>query len=492
MCPLISEKRILKRIKSLIGRVQPRNSFVRSVFVLVGGTVGGQAILVLSAPFLTRLYSPQDFGLLAVFGSLLALVTVVASLRYEQAILLPESDEEAAALFVLSLLTMFLVIGVVAIPILLFRHEIAQMLNTPRIADALYLVVLGAIFAGTYAILKAWALRMKAFVPIAKTKFNQSIIATGIQLGGASFGPIALLLGQIAGQGSGSLALYMRVLRSRRDAIRNVGMADIVRAARRYKAFPLFSTWGALFNTAGSQLPSIMLAALFSPAAAGIYILANRVLSMPMQLLGQSIAQVFYSGAVQANREGLLAPMVANIHKRLAHIGMPPLLVLILAGPEIFGHVFGDAWTEAGVFARWMAPWLYLVFITSPLASVGLVLERLAAGMAFQATLLTVRLAAIITGAWYGDLRTAVALFGCGSAVCWLGNLIWVFKITGNTWHEIWRSTLMAFMWSAALVSPVLAGMVWGTGQSPWFVPLAAAILLITTRYVFLMKNAWL
>lgn len=479
-------------INSLVGRVLPTNRFARSVFVLVGGTVAGQAILVLSAPLLTRLYSPQDFGLMAVFGSLLALVTVVASLRYEQAIPLPESDKEGAALLVLSLLTMCVVAGLSAIPILLFRNEIALLLNTPGIADHLYLVVLGAMFAGTYAVLKAWALRVKAFAPIAKTRFSQSIVALGIQLGGASFGPIALLLGQIAGQGSGSLSLYLRVLRRQREVIRSVGMADIVHAARRHKAFPLFSTWGALFSTASSQLPSIMFAALFGPAAAGVYILANRVLSMPMQLLGQSIAQVFYSGAVQANRDGALAPLVTSIHQRLAHIGMPPMLVLMLAGPEIFGHVFGEGWRESGAFARWMAPWLYLVFITSPLTSVGLVLERQAAGMAFQGILLVVRFAAIVTGAWIGDLMTAVALFGCGSAACWFGNLIWVFRITGNKWHEIWRPTFTALVWSAALVSPVLIEMVWEANQAPWFASLAAAALLISTRYAFLMKNAWL
>lgn len=481
----------MKRIKSLFGRILPKNRFARSVSLLVGGTVGGQGIIVLSAPVLTRLYTPEDFGLMAVFASLLALVTVIASLRYEQAIPLPENDKEGAALLVLSLLVLFVVTGLSAVPILLYRNEIAQLLNTPRVADYLYLIVLGAMFAGTYAILKAWAVRMKAFAAIAKTKINQSIIAVGIQLGGASFGPIALLLGQIAGQGSGSVSLFLRVLRQQRDVVRSVGVADVLHVVRRHKQFPLFSTWGALFQTASSQLPSIMFAALFGPAAAGIYILANRVLSMPMQLLGQSIAQVFYSSAVEANRQGVLASMVANIHERLAHIGMPPLLVLMLAGPEIFGHLFGEEWGEAGVFARWMAPWLYLVFITSPLGSVSLVLERQAAGMAFQALLLAVRLAAIVTGAWYGDLMMAVALFGCGSAACWLGNLIWVFRITGNKWHEIWRPTMSAFMWSSVLVSPVLLEMVWDIGHAPWFASLAAALLLITTRYAYLMKKAW-
>ncbi|MFK7091640.1 oligosaccharide flippase family protein, partial [Chromobacterium violaceum] len=165
---------------------------------------------------------------------------------------------------------------------------------------------------------------MKAFGPIAKTKLSQSIVMAGIQLAGAPLGPSALVVGQIAGQGSGSLSLFIRVLRDRLPLLAGIRVSDVLAVARRYKQCPVFSTWGALFNTACAQLPSVMFAVFFSPAAAGMYALENRVLSMPMQLLGQSIGQVFFSDAAQAHREGRLGALVAGIHGRLAHIGMPP------------------------------------------------------------------------------------------------------------------------------------------------------------------------
>jgi O-antigen/teichoic acid export membrane protein len=120
---------------------------VRGVSVLVGGTVGAQVIMVLAAPVLTRLYTPQDFGLLAVFAALLSIVVVVASLRYELAIPLPHDDREAAALLVLSLLIVFAVAALSAIPILLYRHAITGLLNMPRLADYLYLVPMGTLVA---------------------------------------------------------------------------------------------------------------------------------------------------------------------------------------------------------------------------------------------------------------------------------------------------------------------------------------------------------
>jgi O-antigen/teichoic acid export membrane protein len=479
-------KRILSRVRGML----PKNHFVRDVSVLVGGTIGGQGIMVLAAPILTRLYTPQDFGLLGVFVALLSLVSVIACLRYELAIPLPDDDNEAAALLVLSVTMVLAVATLSSIPILLYRHEIARLLNTPGLANYLYLVPLGAVFAGMYSVLNFWAVRKKAFTLLAKSKFSQSIAATGVQLGGAAFGDIALLLGQVAGHAIGSISLCWRLLRQPGTVIRNVKLSSIAIVAVRYKRAPLFSTWSALFNTVGWQLPPILFAVLFSPAAAGLYALANRVLSMPMQLLGQAIANVFFSDAAQAYRDGKLTVLVAGIHARLAHIGMPPMLVLLIGGPEIFSHIFGPQWREAGVFAQWLSPWLYLVFITSPLSSTFEVLERQVLGMVYQGIFLFVRVVAIAGGAWIGDVMTAVALFAFGNTACALANLIWVMRASGNTWQEIWRPTVSSITWAVALVSPIILTSVWDINRNLWLFALVMAAAFIAARYAYLMKNA--
>lgn len=482
----------MKQIASLIGRVRPKNRFVHSVSVLVGGTAGGQAIMVLAAPFLTRLYTPQDFGLLAVFVGLLSLLSVIACLRYELMIPIPDDDKEAAALFVLSLLSLLGVTFLSTVLLFLYGTALARLLNTPQLADYLYLLSLSTLLFGGYNALTYWAIRVKAFTLLAKTKVSQAIAAVAIQLAGASLGPTALLFGQVAGFSAGSLSLGRHVLRRQWKLVAGVKWADMAVVAGRYKKAPLLSSWGAFFNMAGWQLPPIMFAVLFDPAVAGIYALANRVLNMPMQLLGQATGSVFISHAAQAHREGKLRSLVASIHGRLAHIGMAPTLVLLFAGPDIFSLVFGREWRQAGVFAQWLAPWLYLVLVTSPLSSLFEVLHRQASGMIYQGIQLAVRVAAIAAGAWIGDVMTAVALFAIGNSVCSLANLAWIIRASGNKWREIWRPTFSAFAWSVTLVSPVILTAVWDTGQAFWFLALAAACVFITARYAYLLRNAWI
>lgn len=481
----------MKRLMSFIRRILPKNRFARSVSVLVGGTALGQAVMVMVAPILTRIYSPQDLGMLAVFVALLSFISVVACLRYEVAIPLPDNEHEASALLVLSLFIIPLVAGLSAIPIYLYRVSIAQLLNSPGLANYLFLLPLGAAFAAAYSALNFWAVRMKAFTSIAKSRICQSVTVVSIQLGGASLGPIALVLGQVTGHATGSIFLSLGALKQRWKEVRSVKWTDIIHVARKYKTSPQFSIWTAMFNTAGSHLPAILFAILFSPAAAGIYALANRVLLMPIQLLGQATANVFFSGAAQAHREDKLSDLVASVHGRLAHIGMPPILVLLIAGPTIFSHVFGPEWRDAGIFAQWLSPWLYLVMITSPLTSTFLVLGKQAHGMVHQAILLTVRVLAISIGAWIGDLTTAVALLAIGSAACALVNLGSIFQMSGNSLHDIWRPTANALAWAILLVSPVILTTIWDIDWSLWGFAFAAAFLFVAARYTYLMKNAW-
>src|SRR5215468_1959502 len=75
-----------------------RSSFTQNVTVLGGGTAISKGLLVLSAPLLTRLYSPQDMGLLGLFLAYVGFVTAAVALRYDTAIVSPADKCEAAHL----------------------------------------------------------------------------------------------------------------------------------------------------------------------------------------------------------------------------------------------------------------------------------------------------------------------------------------------------------------------------------------------------------
>ena len=481
---------LIARLKALVNRLLPRASFARSVGVLVGGTAGSQALLVLASPLLTRLYTPDDFGLLAVYAGLLSLFGVIASFRYELAITLPEDDQSAANLTALSLLLVLVVSAISGLLVLIAGSKIALLLGAPGLAAYLWLLPIGVLMAGFQNALRYWALRKKAFGISAAASIKQSVTNVLIQIIGYPFGSISLLLGQAGSQVAGTLAFGKLFLSNPNK--KQINWKEIKTAAVRYKRFPLYSTWEGLFNTAGTQLPPLLFAALFSPAAAGLYSLANRVLSLPMSLIGSAIGQVFLSNAAQAHREGTLGKLVLQLHTKLAQVGLPPAMFLIFAAPDLFEMVFGVAWREAGEFSRWMIPWLYLVFVTSPLSTLFAVMEKQKQGMAFQVILLIARLIAIYFGFLSGEIIKAIILFSLSSAVCWLGLLMWIGSTSKNKFSDMLSPSLRALGISILCVAPLILAM--QAEQDSiyyWRYAIIASGALIAARLISLLKKAY-
>lgn len=477
--------KLFVRLKALAGRHGPRSTFARGVGVLVGGTAGAQVLTILAAPMLTRLYTPEQFGLLAVYASLLGLVAVIASLRYELAIPLPEDDDEAAQLVALSGLLVLGTAFVTALLVLLIAQPIARWLGSPQLAPYLWLLPLGVLMIGSYSLFRYWALRTKAYSVVAGTTVRQSLATLLIQIAGYKLGAISLLAGQAIGHGAGTVRLGLYFFRSKQR--KSLRWSRMWKQAVRYKRFPIYSSWEGLFNTAGAQLPPLLLALLFSPAAAGLYSLANRTLSLPVTLIGTSVGQVFFSNAAEAYRGGRLGSLVAQLHTRLVHLGMPSAFLFMLIGPSLFAWVFGPDWRQAGDFARWMTPWLYLVFVSSPLSVLFAVTEQQKEGLTFQAILLLVRIVTLLGGAFIGDLLLTIVLFSAASAICWLGFLVWIGISTGNTIYIMLRPMSSALIVSVACSVPVMTVYFFSAGSSEFrnfgFI-LSAALVSLRAAFV--------
>ncbi len=477
---------MIKQIKNGLRALLPESAFARGVGVLVSGTAGAQALSILAAPLLTRLYRPEDFGLVAVYAGLLALIGVVSSLRYELAIPLPENDQDAANVVVLSLVIVFGT-TLLSVPVVIFLgDDIAKALDVPVLARYLWLLPIGVLLGGIYTIFNYWSIRTKHFSTIAGTKLKQVLATIAIQLAAYKLGGIALLLAQVAGQSVGTTSLAKPALA--RPVFRQVSWRGIRQAAERYRQFPIFSTWAGLINTAGHQLPPLMFAALFSAGAAGFYALAHRVLMLPASLIGSAIGNVFFSHASVENRKGELGILYAKVQDKLVQIGLPPALFLIVAGPELFAIIFGENWRIAGHFAQWLAVGAFAGFVVSPLSMVFTILEKQHVGLVLQAVLFSGRLAAILVGAWMGDLLFAVAFFSIASL---FGYSIYIFMMSRyikSSLLILFKSFVVNLFYSLILLIPVFLSLI-SKNNLFFYLAISISLLMTLVYYFFIYKN---
>lgn len=392
-----------------------KTSFASDVLTLVGGTTFAQIITIISAPVLTRLYGPEEFGLWALYISITSIISVISCMRYDYSIMLPESDKEAVNLLGLSLLAA-LIISSLTLPVTYyFKQPVLDLLNSPQMGNYLWLVAPFVFVNGVFLALNSWNSRTKKYKRLSLARMSNSISTTGTQIGSGysgNSGAGGLIGGSVAGISVSTAVLGGQIWKDDKNLIKeNISWKKIWEGCRRYRKFPLIDSWSALMNAVSWQLPAFLLAAFFSPAIVGFYSLGFRLLQLPMNFIGSSISQVFFQRASRAKSDGTLASLVENIFRLLVVIGMFPILILTIVGSDVFTVIFGEAWAEAGVYAQILSIWTFVWFISSPLSSIYVVMEKQQFGLQYNFFNIATRLISLFIGGWLGSARIALVLF---------------------------------------------------------------------------------
>lgn len=379
---------------------------------LGAGAAASLVIALVATPVLTRLYSPDAFGLLGVFSALLAVLSLVSTGRYEQAIALPEHDADALAVARVAR-RIVLVTSLAAGLFLPFRHRIADLLDRPDLALWLWTVPAGMWLSGEIQVASAWAVRRSQYGRVAGARVAQAVAAVTLQLSLVFAGPVALLSGVLGG-----LAVQFGTLRRTGRGASAAGQQTIAGAAREHRRFPIYILPAALIDTLTLQLPAMLGAAWFGTAFVGFYTIAMRVLSLPATVMGGAFGQVFYQEfSRRASQPADARRLLFHTWLKLAALGAVPLLLLAHFGEPLFQLVFGPEWRTAGSIAVVVSPMVFAMLVSSPTSGALLVLGRQQWSPVFSAAFLGYRVFGFWFGARHGDYLLGLALVAAAEIV---------------------------------------------------------------------------
>jgi O-antigen/teichoic acid export membrane protein len=340
--------------------------------------------------------------------------------------------------------------GVLAVAIYGFSQAIAYRLGQSGLAPHLWLLPLGVLVAGTYSAFQCWVLRHKQFGLLARTRVAQSVVATTSQIGMglAATGPLGLLAGYVMNSGIASITLGVRSLRK----WPGLSWARLKRVAYEYRRFPQYSTAEALANSASSQLPIILIAALAKPAEAGYLMMAIYVMQAPMALIGSAITQVYLSRAPEEYRKGCLSSFTADILGGLFKAGVGPLLAAGILSPALFGVVFGAGWERAGWLVTLMTPWFVCQFVTSPVSMALHITRHQRLALVLQLVGLLLRVGAVLVAGHIATIgiSAAYAVSGFVFYVFYLVAVVHVIGLPANVlWRKAWQALPGILAWVA-------------------------------------------
>jgi O-antigen/teichoic acid export membrane protein len=369
-----SSPRISRLLDLIVGRGRGRSGAeaIKHATVLVGGTAAGQAIALVATPALTRLYSPTEFGLLALVVGFLNVASMIVTLRYDLPV--PSAPTERAADRIVTLALAVAVPGSVGAAIVLhflIRWNVLSYGVLPRWTP---IAAAPALFAAAaFTASRAWAIRAHRFGDVSRLLVAQGVgrgvtpIAWKLGIGGGLAG---LLAGEIAGRLVGCVRL-LRIAWPRLRPWARISRAKYLwREGRRHWQMPLIAVPSGLLDVLGISLPSILLANEFGTKAAGLFLLVQRLIFLPISLVGASTADIFHvriAAVVRADPTRVRGAVIALASRLLAG-GILCMLPVALLAPKVLPFVLGPAWSETGALMVMLIPWSIAALVVSPVS----------------------------------------------------------------------------------------------------------------------------
>ncbi|MFD1385939.1 lipopolysaccharide biosynthesis protein [Oceanobacillus oncorhynchi subsp. oncorhynchi] len=400
-----------------------KSTFIKSVLIMVSGTVAAQLIKMIFSPIITRLYDPSAIGVMGTFMSIIQIMIPIAAFSYPMAIVLPKYDSQARLLMKLSMYLSVLTAIIVGLFLFIFNDWVIKFFNIKELSSFLLFLPLVILFTTFMMCYEQWFIRKKQFKINANSMFYQALLIEGSKVGLGFFSPTAYVLVILSTLNNGirGLFLYLFGRKELRESQleKKKTNQSLFEIAKKYKDFPFLRAPQMLIDATTQGLPILMLASFFNAASAGFFTICNTVLAIPSSLIGNAIGNVFYPRINEAslNKENV-TKLLKKAMLALSAVGIVPFAIIIVFGPWLFEFVFGSGWEVAGEYARWLALSRFFRFVNEPCIRAFPVLQAQSLHLTITIIQTIIRLVALIIGflIFNSDI-IAIGLYGVSGAI---------------------------------------------------------------------------
>lgn len=377
----------------------------RGAGTVAAGTALGQGAVVLATPWLARIYTPAEFGALALIVTVTNLATSGACLRYDMA--LPSAPDEHAR-------PLFIVANAVAIFAAVTAFSVGEFLNCiQRVPlrppfDEPWLIGGCVLLVGLYQAGVAWATRIREFARVAALRISQGLCFSGL----AATHFVSLVFAQVL---SFAPAVPTAVKALRRRAAGEIG---VFRAARLYAQFPLLSLPGAMLDVTGYSLCIWIISAVYGTSDAGQFAQIQRLIGGPLMLMAMSLGQVLLKHSADA---AYSSEAMRRLFSRvlLGLVGLAGCVVVFIAafGTPVLHLILGEQWRVNAQFIVPLAVAVSARACASPLSTFLISLRRFDIALCWQAAYFMSALFVLRFLALHLSFESFAMAYGCHELV---------------------------------------------------------------------------
>jgi O-antigen/teichoic acid export membrane protein len=339
------------------------------------GSSMGQLILVLASPILTRIYTPEEFGVFTIYISIVGLIGSIAAGRYEYAILKPKKYFESLSLLYISIILTAIVSIISLIAISIFEKQLVSIINIDN-KIVLYSIPFSILLTSLYTTFTMWNNKNKNFKVSAYGDTFKSFFVSTFQIISNKI-DVGLIYGQIIGNLISLLIITKNFFRNDIKKIKHIKFKYILYMMKKHKDFPIYNMPHMLVTSLKINGTVILISAIFGNVILGYYSLAMRVLILPISIVGKSISQVYYQKiCVMREENQSIDKLTQKTIINISLIAIPFLIILYFIAPKLFSFVFGENWLTVGYYVQALIPYMFFMFLLSAISSIPLVFNR--------------------------------------------------------------------------------------------------------------------
>ena len=409
-----------------------RSQGVRNFGKLLSASVVAQALGLLVYPVISRLYSPDDFGLLNLFLSISNVLVILANAEYHYAIVLPKDDKQARAIAHVDIIILSSVVALTALSVV-FSTPIAHVFKSPDLARYYWMMPILVLVLGMWNILNYWYIRREAYTRISGYQISQSVLSAGAKIG-LGFGGVlrgGLIYSTV---GAATISFIISVLLAWKKHVRTlfIGVDRVLckEVARTYKNFPTYSMPRSFVNMLAGQLPVLLLTPVFGGHEVGLWSMALLLGFTPICMINRAMYQSLYQlVTVRVNNREHIGSIFRRFSVLTFAVVVPTFAILYVFLPQLTQWLLGAEWETSGHYIRWMLPWLCINLLTSSTGFLTDIFFKQRIGLVFELLLALLRTIGVVAGVLTHCFEVAVAGYSIGSAVAVLAQYIWLMSL---------------------------------------------------------------
>lgn len=405
--------------------------FIRNFLILFSGNTVSQVIPFILAPFVARLFTPQEIAVQENFLALASLIAIVAAGRYEFAFLIPKEEKSARQLMQLSLV-IAISVSIISCISILFSKEISSIYNTRELESLIIFLPFAILLLSLLSIFNQWMIRKGNYLLITTARILQSLIQNGgyVVLGYAGWGILGLLFGWLIGILIPVLALFFSAKSDLKSS--DLNSKEIKDIAKEHKDFPTINSIHAFTDILATQfLIYWLITRNYGAAALGLFALMSRYVRAPLTLVGSAIGQLFFRdfGIASGEQQREIAIFNRSL-KWMAAFSIPAMVIVVVWGPEIFSLYLGSQWIQAGEMARIMAPAMLFNILSGVVSSTAILKQKQKSAYMFSLVGYFISFIALAAGSWLDfSFNSTLICYSISLSLYYLFLLFWYRKL---------------------------------------------------------------